>query len=316
MKIKFQESFKKEIVKLSVFVVTYNQEKYIQECLDSILMQKTSFPFEVIVGDDDSSDSTRKICEKYANDYSNVNLLPHEKNLGLVENWVRVLSNCKGEYIALCEGDDYWIDSYKLQKQVDFLEKNNIYSMCVSNRKILIPDGTFNDDIATKKYYTKEDILNGVIPHTQTMVFRNSNNSAMCKFLVKVLEGLLSDGDRTLAYWCSLVGDIYILPDITAVYRWNGIGVWSSHSEVYREFFSIKMFCNFHKRIDYPDRKLFCTCITNQCLDFIYYNIRRKIKNKYKFETCKLFLKELSFKEIFIYTSVYLKNKFHKNKSM
>jgi glycosyltransferase involved in cell wall biosynthesis len=238
--------------------------------------------------------------------------LPLEENLGLVKNWERTLNACHGKYIALCEGDDYWTDPFKLQKQIDILEKNNNYSMCVSNRKILLSDGTLNDDIVNKSIYSKEDILKGVIPHTQTMVFRNLDNKALCEFLSVTLSGLLSDGDRALAYWCSKFGDIYILPDITAVYRWNGFGVWSGQSEVYREFFSIKMYCNFHKRIEYPDRKLFCSCFTVQCLDFIYYNVRRKIRNQYKTEACLLMYNELSIVELVVYTFRYFKNKLHK----
>jgi glycosyltransferase involved in cell wall biosynthesis len=314
MKIKFQESFKKEIVKLSVFVVTYNQEKYIQECLDSILMQKTSFSFEVIVGDDNSTDSTRKICEKYANNYSNVNLLPQEKNLGLIKNWVRVLSHCKGEYIALCEGDDYWIDPYKLQKQVDFLEKNNQFNMCVTNRKILTPEGNFCNDVYDKEIFTNKDILKGIIPHTQTMLIRNKDIEDMNKFLIKMLDNLPSGCDRILAYWCSLFGDISILPDITAVYRWSGIGVWTNYSDLDREFHSLELFRIFHKRLDYPDKQLFVDEFSEKCFNFIYYSIRRKQSNPYKFKVFKMLFAELSHREFILKACYYLSNKIMRKK--
>ncbi|MDD4969924.1 MAG: glycosyltransferase [Paludibacter sp.] len=299
---------------LSVWIITYNQEKYISECLNSILMQHTNFEFEIVIGEDHSTDITRTICEKYAKEHSNIILLPLEHNLGLVKNWERTLFACQGKYIAMCEGDDYWIDSYKLQKQIDFLENNKSYSMCVSNRKVLLTDGTFYDDISIKECYTKEDILKGVIPHTQTMVFRNLNREAMCEYLSKLLSGLFSEGDRVLSYWCSKFGDIYILPDQTAVYRWNGIGVWSGHTAIYREYFFIRMFCTFHKRIEYPDRKLFGDSVTTQCLDFIYYNFKRGIKNRYKLETLKLLYKELTFIELIVNVFNYIINKFHKNK--
>ena len=97
-------------MKLSVFVVTYNQEKYIRQCLDSILMQEVYFDYEVVIGEDHGTDGTRAICEEYAEKYSQIRLLPLTKNMGISGNWRRVLLECKGEYIAMCEGDDYWLD--------------------------------------------------------------------------------------------------------------------------------------------------------------------------------------------------------------
>src|SRR5690554_5823117 len=124
---------------VSVCVPTYQHVAYIQECLDSIIKQKTTFPFEIIVGEDNSTDGTREICIKYANRYpTKIRLLLHNK-----ENKVSVLGkttggfnnlynfySAKGKYIARCEGDDYWTDIYKLQKQFDFMEANPNYFVC------------------------------------------------------------------------------------------------------------------------------------------------------------------------------------------
>ena len=114
-------------MKISILVVTYNQEKYIQQCLDSILMQQIDFEYEVIIGDDCSTDNTAAICDLYAEKYSNFHVYHHPKNLGHVGNWEFCLNQCHGEYIAILEGDDFWIDNRKLQKQVDyqdFLDNN------------------------------------------------------------------------------------------------------------------------------------------------------------------------------------------------
>lgn len=116
---------------VSVAVITYNQEKHIAQTLDSILMQKCNFDFNIIVGEDYSTDNTRMICEKYEKNYpGKVIILKHRQNLGLIRNYAATFANCTGKYIAQCDGDDYWTDPDKLQKQADFLENNPQYSLC------------------------------------------------------------------------------------------------------------------------------------------------------------------------------------------
>lgn len=129
-------------MKCSVLILAYNQEKYIAQCLDGVLMQQTDFDYDVVIGEDSSTDSTRSICKEYTNRYSNFRLLnsPDKKNLGYYQNWDRTLSECKGDYIAICEGDDYWTDSHKLQKQVDFLDKNPECGLCFTDCDIYYED--------------------------------------------------------------------------------------------------------------------------------------------------------------------------------
>lgn len=122
---------------VSICCITYNHAPYIRKCLDGFLMQKVDFPFEIIIGEDCSTDNTRRICEEYADKNPDIiNLLPSECNLGAVENERRVMQTAKGKYIAFCEGDDYWTDPLKLQKQVDFLESNSDYTVCFHNRLV------------------------------------------------------------------------------------------------------------------------------------------------------------------------------------
>src|SRR5690554_2111531 len=119
---------------VSVFCVSYNHEQFIAQALDGFIMQQVDFDFEIVISDDCSTDNTRAIIEKYKNKYPHVfkDVSP-QKNLGMQKNWMHTLSACTGTYIALCEGDDYWTDPNKLQKQVDFLEANEEYSLCVHN---------------------------------------------------------------------------------------------------------------------------------------------------------------------------------------
>lgn len=116
---------------LSVVTITYNHEPYIAKCIEGVLMQKVNFPIEFIIAEDCSTDGTRAICEKYATKHPKlIRLITSETNIGYNPNELRAMKAAKGKYIAYCEGDDYWTDPMKLQKQVDFLETNPNYSIC------------------------------------------------------------------------------------------------------------------------------------------------------------------------------------------
>lgn len=115
---------------VSVCMITYNHAPFIADAIQGIVCQKTNFPIELVIGEDCSTDNTRKIIEQYQKDYPNIiRLLPNSENLGVMKNFYRTLNACNGKYIALCEGDDYWTDPLKLQKQVDFLESHPDYGM-------------------------------------------------------------------------------------------------------------------------------------------------------------------------------------------
>lgn len=129
------------MIKLSILLVTYNQEQYIQQCLDSILMQHVNFEYEVIIGDDCSTDNTPLICDEYAERYPFIYVFHHSKNMGHVGNWEFCLNHCHGEYIAILEGDDYWIDCHKLQKQVDYLDSHSEVALTVTNIKPVYEQG-------------------------------------------------------------------------------------------------------------------------------------------------------------------------------
>src|SRR5690349_16516557 len=111
-------------MKVSVCMVTYNHEKFIEKAIEGVLMQETDFDVELVIGEDFSTDQTRSIIEKYQQKYpGKIIIAPSEHNLGMMKNFVNTLNTCTGEYIALCEGDDFWTDPTKLQRQVEFMEK-------------------------------------------------------------------------------------------------------------------------------------------------------------------------------------------------
>lgn len=128
--------------KVSVFMITYNHETYIAEALDSILMQKTDFDFDIVIGEDCSTDATRRIVLEYSRKYPDkIKLLLHNVNVGFISNLMYVLEACTGKYVAMCEGDDYWTDPFKLQKQVDFLEANKEYILATHGYR-MVRDGS------------------------------------------------------------------------------------------------------------------------------------------------------------------------------
>jgi RimJ/RimL family protein N-acetyltransferase/glycosyltransferase involved in cell wall biosynthesis len=122
---------------VSIFCLVYNHEKFITQTLDGFVMQKSNFSTVIVLGEDCSTDGSRKIITDYAAKYpGKFKLLLHEKNVGALNNQQQVLAHCEGKYIAMCEGDDYWTDPLKLQKQVDFLEKNKDYGLVHANINI------------------------------------------------------------------------------------------------------------------------------------------------------------------------------------
>lgn len=122
---------------VSVIVLTYNQENYIRQCIDSILSQETDYPFEVILGEDMGTDSTREICRQYAAKENRIILPDREKNLGVTMNWIRCVQQAKGKYVMSVAGDDYWHNPEKIQIQAEFMEKHPECVICHTDKNIL-----------------------------------------------------------------------------------------------------------------------------------------------------------------------------------
>lgn len=143
---------------VSICVMTYNQEDYILKCLTGIEKQKTNFPFEILIGEDDSKDSTRTLCADFVERVDNAKMfLHHTENKILLDgrpsgrfNFFYNLANCRGKYIAICEGDDYWTDPNKLQMQVDFMESHLEYGICYTDCDVI-------GDAAMKEAYRRPE---------------------------------------------------------------------------------------------------------------------------------------------------------------
>lgn len=206
-------------MKLSVFLVTYNQEQYIQQALDSIVMQITNFDYEVIIGEDHSDDRTGVICDEYAAKYSNFHVYHHKKNLGLVKNWEFVLNHCKGEYITMLEGDDYWVDPYKLQKQVNFLDSNKDCNLCFTNVDVVDKNGEDTKEQIIphqlERYYSAAEIYDRWICLTGSVMVRNGFTP------IKYNENIYITDTYTFLIAMGN-GPAYCLKDVTVAYRRHG----------------------------------------------------------------------------------------------
>lgn len=162
--------------KLSIFVVTYNQESYIEQCLDSIVNQKVDFEYEIIIGEDCSTDNTGYLCDEFASKHPNVKVFHHKNNIGHVKNWEFVLNHCTGKYIAMIEGDDFWTDTNKLQTQINFLEQNNDYVLTFHKVQLVYENITIEENLfkdLSNKDYSAEEIYKEWRILTSSVVYRS-----------------------------------------------------------------------------------------------------------------------------------------------
>lgn len=231
--------------KVSIVVATYNQEKYIRQTLESIVSQKANFEFEAIVGDDCSTDNNAQIIKEYAEKYPDI-IVPilREKNLGMGGNTLDLMMRATGEYIAFIEGDDYWIDEQKLQKQVDFLDAHPDYCACFGLCHIVDADGNRQEKLEQWSGFMKEGgeytlqmFQNYVLPgQTATSMYRKSAYGVLQQKLMAANIDLTKMIDRSQVLCMLAVGKIYNMGEYFASYRYvlaEGSGSWSSQNDFY-----------------------------------------------------------------------------------
>lgn len=223
---------------VSIVTITYNHEPYIRKCIEGVLMQKVNFLIEFIIAEDCSTDGTLAICKEYAEKYPElIRLITSENNVGAIANERRAMKAAKGKYIAFCEGDDYWTDPLKLQKQVDFLEKNPEYSVCFTryqlfneNQKTLSRDNAdYLFDASSDNYYV--DISIDVFLYKWVTQYL----TILCRS--DVLDVSLSEQynyycDSHQVYHLLTKGKGALLNFTGGVYNQTGQGTYTSLSEI------------------------------------------------------------------------------------
>lgn len=260
-------------VKVSVLMLTYNHEKYIADAIESVVKQQADFPFELVIGEDRSTDNTARICREYQEKYPDlIKLTINEENLGLQENFIRTYNQCSGEYMAICEGDDFWINKHKLQIQADFLDQHKEYSACFHR---------------ALNYYQEDgskSIGNGGYQKKVNTVFDIINSNPITNVTVMFRLGLFGE----LPFWFSKVtsydfaihvlnaehGDVYFMNKVMAVYRQHKESIWSMATSEKQILISV---INRQLLIDhYKDKnKSICDKLTetytNGCIRLVQY---------------------------------------------
>lgn len=213
--------------KVSVICTVYKHEPYLRQCFDGFVMQKTNFPIEVLVNDDCSPDGSAAIMHEYEAKYPDLFHCIYQKenqySKGMMPWWEVLFPMAKGEYIAICEGDDYWTDPYKLQKQVDWMDANPDYIACFHNAVVDYGRGRrrlFND-LNENPYPTAEDIITRKwFISTQTLFFRNVLGTDYPEW-----RHSIKNEDYLLELLLAQKGKFYYMSDVMAVYRLEGQGV-------------------------------------------------------------------------------------------
>lgn len=223
-------------------MITYGHENYIRQAIEGVLMQKCNFEIELILSNDCSPDKTNDVIQEILKTHKSANWIKyfnHKKNLGMMPNFQFALEKCTGKYIAICEGDDYWIDELKLQKQVDFLEINPEYVLTFHKVKILNLNGEITEDFITKvpnNYESLETLAQfGNYIHTPSVVFRNILKDFPFEFKQTPI------GDFFLYLMLAQHGKIKYLDEKMSVYRY-GVGVFSGRNSLHLAKTNLKLF--------------------------------------------------------------------------
>lgn len=262
---------------ISVVMITYRHEKYIQKAIEGVFLQKTNFPIEFIIANDNSPDNTDNIIKqviKNTPDNVQVRYTKHEVNKGMNPNFTWALKQAQGKYIAICDGDDYWIDENKLQKQVDFLEQNPNYAICCHNVYFLngetISSQSPYDKENTQDTYTLDDLASKNMIPTLSVVFHNLNINFPDWYYSSPM------GDYPLFLWTAKSGKIKYFKEKMGVYRQN-TGVWSGKQKDYTKIISV---------------------FENLLPDFENFPTTKKLLKEHKNKYIKLYLRVLPLKQI------------------
>lgn len=259
-------------IMVSVRLMVYNNERFIRKAMDSIMMQKTTFPVELVVGDDFSSDNTLELIKPYQNtEKITIRILERpkgghywlkrkKKNASVRTNFLDIVENCRGKYIALLDGDDYWIDPLKLQKQVDVLETNQQLVACHHWQKLAVKKQNGYEEIEAPKkghgYYPYEADVKAIFENkmrikTRTVMFRNILNTS--EITLNFSKAVFTD--VPLSFVLGKYGRFGFIDEEMAVYRETDSGVSKNGlKELGLNRFTIQHFKNLIEIWDYADK--------------------------------------------------------------
>ncbi len=285
----------KDEVKVSVLMTTYNHDKYITDSINSVLMQKVDFEYEIVIGEDSSTDNTRAILRQFKDQYpEKIKLFLHEKNIGMHANFECLFNACSGNYIAVLEGDDYWTSDNKLQKQVDLFESNFELVECFHKVKTVYEhddkkEHIFPDYLKKNVFYLNDVISDFFIP-TLSIMFKKSaiNTLPKCFYDVK-------NPDWLIHILCAEKGSIVYIDEVMGVYRVHAGGVWSGIT-----------------RVKVLENTIQSACVINEHLHYKYDALLKRRIAGWHHEAEKIYLQEgallraISHYSHFIFLRIYL----------
>ena len=280
-----------EKIMVSICILTYNHSKYIRKSLDSIIDQKVQFCFEILIHDDASTDRTSDIIKEYENIYPEIIKPIYQKNnkFSIEGGGMNIRYNfprAKGKYIAMCEGDDYWIDPLKLQKQVDFLEENSDFVLCFHPCTFLIEKDQSEDQLVEQSLesidydYTVFNLLSKWNIPTASLVFRNTIDQYP-KWFSEV-----ASGDIALVMLLFEKGKFKLLKERMSVYRISGNGVSQFHSGYRMIHYRALLYSKLNEFFNYMHEKEIY-----DALDSIYNEFSDKPKSELKISLGERILK-------------------------
>ncbi len=216
-------------MKLSVMIITYNHERFVGQALESVLAQRMNFDYEIVIGEDCSTDATRDIVMDFHRRYpGRIVVLLRNHNVGGKQNFLDTLATCRGQYVALLDGDDYWISEDKLQKQVDFLDAHPGHAICCSRAQVLDERGSGYARFlpfppVPAGSYTLNDLLRGNFVVPSTTVYRRDAIGSLPKWFHTLVQG-----DWALFALIAKRGNIMLMDEALAMYRMHWGGIWSA----------------------------------------------------------------------------------------
>jgi glycosyltransferase involved in cell wall biosynthesis len=242
---------------VSICCITYNHKKFISQAINSFLMQETNFHFDIIVADDCSNDGALDILKTFSDKYPDkIKLISTEKNLGTHGNLMNCLKFCTGKYIAICEGDDYWTDPLKLQKQVDFLENNSSYVICCHYTRVINENGKtlYVHPNPVPIEHTYYDLLAGRQEETKTATVVYRNTLGIHQLFTTSWFTNCYAGDKIFKLFATSYtgGKIFVMPQVMSCYRNHSGGVWSMISTKTRMERTVSDFYLIINHFTYP----------------------------------------------------------------
>ena len=250
---------------VSVLMITHNHEAHVVQAIESILSQECEFAFELIIGEDRSRDRTRDICLDYQKKYPGiVRVVFSDENVGMHRNFARIWHRARGKYIAMCEGDDYWIDRRKIAKEMAWLEERPVFTMCgtLTEKIRQDKDGVWRKcgvvgPVEDKEWYSLEDLIPNYTFHFSSIMLRKDAVRFPRWFWDVYCV------DRPLYLLCAEKGPVGFIPEITSVYRLHEGGIWSPSDNMGKASKGIRLFENIDRYFDGRYRNIIRRTLSN-----------------------------------------------------